>query len=128
MGTLTNTLELSMQRRATKALITADPTSIVLFPNAGSLVNGTLKFTPGSARNPQTFKVIWDGSNGVARQVGNEGESRRFDFVLVGEHDAVLAIGDVWKVADQKFVIEYIFPSNGWEVKAGGSSHGSVPT
>lgn len=127
MGTLTNTLELSMQRRATKTLITADPTSIVLFPNAGSMVNGTLKFTASSARNPQTFKVIWDGSNGVAREVGSEGESRRFDFVLVGEHDAELAIGDIWKVADQKFVIEYIFPANGWEVKAGGSSHGSVP-
>lgn len=128
MGTLTNTLELSIQRRATKALINADPTSIVLFPNAGSMVNGTLKFTPGSARNPQNFKVIWDGSNGIARETGSPGEARRFDFILVGEHTATVAIGDVWKLGEQKFVIEFVEPSNGWEVKAGGISHGSIPT
>ena len=82
-----------------------------------------------ATEDPQELRIIWDGSDGINRQVNEEQSgSRRFDFILVGKYDADLAIGDFWEEGSQKFIIESIFPSNDWEVKAGGISHGSTPS
>ena len=121
-------IELTLHRIGTKQFIDADPTNIILIPQASQAVAGTKKFVEGPPRAEQKFKIIWADDNGIVRKVGNDGGVRKFDFIIVGEHDAVVAINDFWKDGDQKFVIEYVFPSLGYEVKAGGISHGSSPT
>jgi hypothetical protein len=70
--------------------------------------------------------MIWLDETGIDRRPPSG--TRRFDFVLVGEHDANVAIGDYWKVGNQEFRIEAVTPYNGWEVKAHGISHGPKPT
>lgn len=120
-------VELTLHRLGTQKFIDDDPTEIALIPNSEQVVAGTKTFVPQPARPPQQFKVIWAGDNGIYRRIGDQGGARRFDFILVGEHDAEVAIGDFWKVGSQEFRVEYIFPRNGYEVKAGGISHGAEP-
>lgn len=123
-----STVELAIHRSGTKRFIDSDPTEIVLTPRTSQMVAGTKKFIDGVPRAEQRFKVIWAGDNGIVRIPGQEGGVRRFDFIIVGEHDAIVAINDFWKNGDQEFTIEYVFPSLGYEVKAGGVSHGPSPT
>jgi hypothetical protein len=119
-------VERSIHRKNTKRFIDSDPTVITLTTPVSAVVNGTRVANYSEERNPQTFKIIWQGDDGVVREI--PGGTRRFNFILLGEHDAELAIGDFWQVDEQKFVIEYVFPDNGYEVKAGGVSHGPTPT
>lgn len=119
-------IELSIHRKGTERFIDADPTEIVLTPSVATWSGGTKTLGSSVDRDPQTFKVIWSGSqDGIV--VKSEGSTRRFDFILVGTYDAEVAIGDHWKVDGQQFQIEWVAPANGYEVKAGGVSHGSKP-
>lgn len=119
--------ELPFLRAGTQRFIDLDPTTIVLTPRndvwlAGTKVRGQLP-----DRDPQVFKVIWtDFGAGFSPTIVGP-ETRRFDFVLVGAYDAEIAIGDFWKVGDQDNEVTHIYPSNGYEVKAGGVSHGGNP-
>lgn len=118
--------ELTIHRKGTEHFIASDPTQIVLTPSTEVWVGGTKTYGSEEPRESQTFKVIWSGSqDGIV--VTSEGKTRRFDFILVGKHDAQVAIGDHWNVNDQHFQVEWVAPANGYEVKAGGSSHGSKP-
>ena len=120
------TVERSIHRKNTKRFIDSDPTVISLVTPVKDMVNGTQVSSYVEDKDAQTFKIIWQGDDGIVRET--PGGARRFNFILLGEHDKKLDIGDFWQVGDQKFVIEYIFPSNGYEVKAGGVSHGKAPT
>jgi hypothetical protein len=120
-------IEISLHRKGTENFISADPTQITLIPSVEVWSSGSKVLNAGTARSPQSFKVIWPGSqDGIA--VTSNGTTRRFDFILVGKHDAVVEIGDNWNLGTQHFQIEWVAPDNGYEVKAGGSSHGSKPT
>lgn len=119
-------IELSIHRKGTERFIDADPTEIVLTPSVETWSGGTKTYGSAADRDPQQFKVIWSGSqDGIV--VRSEGTTRRFDFILVGKYDAEVAIGDHWNVDNQHFQVEWVAPANGYEVKAGGSSHGSKP-
>lgn len=125
--TMLSNIEISLHRKGTERFINADPTEIVLIPSTETWVGGTKTFSSGTPRTAQNFKVIWPGSqDGIT--VTSNGTTRRFDFILVGEYDALVSIGDHWTVDTQHFQVEWIAPSNGYEVKAGGSSHGNKPT
>lgn len=112
--------ELAIRQRGTLHFIASDPTNIVLIPHTKSFVDGTKKFVPGTPRIGQDFKVIWGGENGIVRQTPNG--VRRFDFILVGMPDAIVSVGDQFQSG--KAVVEYVYPFNGYEVKAGGVIHG----
>ena len=118
--------ELRMQRRATENFIAADLSVINLSYKTVSEVAGTKSYSTGGLRGDQPFKIIWSGSDGILKDAPDG--ARRFDFVLLGKYDATVAIGDFWKVGNQEFRITFIYPSNGYEVKAGGLSHGPSPT
>ncbi len=119
--------QLSIHRKGTEKFIDADPTVIELTPSTEVWSGGTKTYGSETARQPQSFKVIWSGSqNGLV--VTSQGTTRRFDFILVGRHDAQVEIGDFWTLNEQHNQIEWIAPANGYEVKAGGISHGSKPT
>lgn len=119
--------ELSIHRKGTERFINADPTQITLTPSTETWSGGTKVFGSATPRAPQSFKVIWSGSqDGIV--INSEGKTRRFDFIIVGKYDAAVEIGDHWNLNDQHFQVEWVAPYNGYEVKAGGSSHGSKPT
>jgi hypothetical protein len=129
--TLTSSLELAIHRNGTKRFIDADPTLITLSPaNQTAIVDGTRKsIGPSVVRNPQKFKIIYAGDTGIVREI-SDGQAgvRRFDFIIVGEHDAIVEVGDSFTLGQNKYVVEYVFPFNDYEVKAGGVSHGNQPT
>lgn len=118
--------ELNIQRRATKQFIDANPTVISLWSVETIMSGGVAKRAPGGSRGPQTLRMIWLDETGIDRRPPSG--SRSFDFVLVGEHDANMAIGDYWFNGEQEFRIEAVTPYNGWEVKAYGVSNGPKPT
>lgn len=123
-----SSVELAIHRKGTIRFIASDATNVVLKTRGTeSMVNGTKTFIPGDDRPEQSFKIIWAGDNGVLRQVDSAGGVRRFDFILVGSHDATVDIGDYWEVDGQENRIEYVYPANGYEVKAGGISNGPKP-
>lgn len=124
-------IELAIHRSNTERYIASDPTDIILTPRSEVMKNGTATFKVGKPRKSQQFKIIWAGDNGIVRNVGSAGGVRRFDFILVGMPDAEIEINDTFKLdskSKQLFIIEYKFPSLGYEIKAGGVSHGSEPT
>lgn len=116
--------ELTVHKKNTQRFIAGDPTIITLIPQVETWVDGSKIFTDGKSRDEQIFKVIWQ--QGVPVVIGPQ-TIRRFDFILVGNYDAEIAIGDHWKINDQKYLIEYLYPFNGYEVKAGGISIGDAP-
>jgi len=118
--------ELAIHRKGTARFIDADLTEIVLRPIGEQWVDGTKRLVPQSPRPLQKFKIIWPGDNGIVRPTPNG--VRKFSFYLLGNYDAVVEIGDTFSIGTEKFVIEYVFPDNGYEVKAGGNAHGSKPT
>lgn len=124
---LSKQIEIALHRKGTERFIESDPTAITLTPSTESWVGGTKVYSDDSDRPEQIFKVIWSGSqDGIA--IASEGTTRRFDFILIGKYDAEVAIGDHWSVGDQHFQIEWVAPYNGYELKAGGISHGDKPT
>jgi hypothetical protein len=116
---------LAILRANTDRFIAQNPTDIVLIPRTDAWLAGTKTRTDQTPRVSQTFKVIWSGTTGIISTI--EGTTRRFDFVLVGSYDAIVAIGDHWEQTNQDNEIDYIFPYNGYEVKCGGTSYGSKP-
>jgi hypothetical protein len=118
--------ELAIQRRATKQFIDAAPKTVILSTVAKVMVAGTASFLSGGSRDPQIFRLVWLTEDGINERPPDG--TRRFDFALIGEHDAEISIGDFWKEGDQEFRIENMTPSNGWEVKAYGISHGPKPS
>jgi hypothetical protein len=122
---LSSTLEKNIHRKNTLRFINADPTTIVLKTQGGSVVDGTVVSGAGFSREPQQFKLIWGEQSGIFRETPDG--ARRFDFILLGVHDATVEIGDTFSIGDNKYVITYIYPYNDYEVKAGGVSHGSNP-
>lgn len=122
---LANPLERSIHRKGTKRFIESDPTDIILTASGGQIVDGTLKSAAGVPRPSQQFKLIWSGESPIIRATPER--VFRFDFILLGEYDAEVGIGDTFSIGDNKYVVEYIFPYNDYEVKAGGKSFGSNP-
>lgn len=115
---ISNEYEMAIHRKGTEYFINADPTSLILVPHVEQFVGGTKRNVAQSPRPVQIFKIIWGGDNGIVRQTPNG--TRRFDFILVGKYDAEVSVGDQFA----NLVVEYVFPFNGYEVKAGGVIHG----
>lgn len=121
--------ELGIHRANTLLYIGLDPTDIILIPIDEVWAAGTKKLVPQTPRDPQTFHVIWPPETGIVGGggFGGSGITYKFDFMLIGPWDAVVAINDRWDSGTQRNVINYIFPSNGYELKCGGVSFGSKP-
>lgn len=118
--------ELAINRRLTDAFIATDPTTLVLIPNITvPRPGGAKRVLAGTPREPQDFKFIYPGGDGIV--VTDGGTTRRFDFIVVGSFDAEVDIGDHWDEGTQHYQIDYVYAPNGYEVKAGGVTHGSKP-
>lgn len=120
------TAELGVHRANTARYIELNPTSIILIPIQEQWVAGTKKLVEQPSRSPQTFHIIWAPETGIVGG-GGSGITHKFDFILVGAYDAVVAINDRWNINNQRNVIDYVYPANGYELKCGGTSYGSKP-
>ncbi|AZS12562.1 hypothetical protein HWB99_gp026 [Mycobacterium phage DrLupo] len=123
-----NAAELALHRKGTRDFINRDKTTLVLYPSNEVWVAGTKEFADVPPRPPQDFKVIYPGADSGGKTATDEGtETARYDFILVGNWDATVAIGDHWSEGEQTYVVEWVQPYNEYEVKAGGVSHGNTP-
>ena len=111
---------LTLLRASTDRFIADDPTTINLVPAKGLPVakaGGGYDFIAGSARSPQTFKIVSMADSASTTDVEG-GQTRVFNYTLVGRHDAVIEIDDVWEDGQNRYRVTGIRPRNGYEVKA----------
>ena len=127
-----NPAMLAVTRRQTKWLIDNDPFEIVLTPIVKARVpGGGYQTSNGTARAPQRVKLIYTGSaRGVAGQEGSQvtqdGVEHRYDYVVVGEYDFEVAIGDTWLDSLGNICrITGLIPDNEYERRATASIFGT---
>jgi hypothetical protein len=108
------TIALTAQRRMTKALIDDDPTTVVLVPSVESTTpSGNPTYVDGTPRAAQRFKLSLLAFDQRPTVTVN-GVERRVDYHLIGEHNAVVEVGDHWTdAAGTKY--EVIGFTEGWE-------------
>jgi hypothetical protein len=121
----TSILSLENNRQMTSWFINDDPTTITLTPHEEQWKSGAKKMVALPDRDPLTVKMIYSGSDGIVPV--DEGHTRRFDFIIVADYDAVIKIWDSFDRLGNHYVVEYVFPYNGYEVKVGGTTHGPEP-
>lgn len=113
--------EQQVMRDLTARFIANDPTDIQLTPNHKvDTGDGGYRLAAGPKRRKQSFKIINQGSTN-GKQNGADGTNTSFDFILLGHHDAVMAVGDTWvdNIGDgTTWTITGFLPDNGYEVKA----------
>lgn len=118
-------MELAVHQASTRWFINCDPTIIVLRPEVITWHGGSQRIETGPARAAQSFKVIWPGGDQTVPT--SDGSTKKLDFILVGKHDATVAVGDSWQEGEERYRIDEVEPFNGYEVKAKGTWIGKVP-
>jgi hypothetical protein len=127
--TAVSPVELEVNRRNTRRFIAADPIFIVL--SVGERIRqpgGGYRRVKVGERPQQRFKLIMvSPAGGSIDQLTSDGTERRVDFVLLGEYDAQVAVGDWWDDArGNRYEVLSLIPSNGYEVRANVSATGKV--
>lgn len=120
-------IELSVNRFNTRAFIAADPLSLTL------QVRGSVRTPSGayarerqSERPEQTFKLIMQSPAGSSiEQRTGDGTERQVDYILLGEWNAQIAVGDYWDdQEDQRWEVKALVPTNDYETRAVVEAHG----
>ncbi len=122
-------MELFVNRLNTKAFIDADPTTITLTPRiAARAPTGGVIQTDGTPRAPQVFHLIMQSPAGSSiEQRTDDGTERQVDYVLLGEWDAAVAVGDWWEDAlGNRWEVRALIPTNNYETRAVVEAHGKV--
>ena len=122
-------------RKGTQVLLGIDSQTIVLTPhlrvNKGG---GVYDLDPQPPRPAQEFQIepfqstltgIAGTGGGIASTEG--ATAHNWSYLLRGRYDAVVAIGDTWKVGETIYRVEAIQPYNGYEVTAVVSAIGKDP-
>lgn len=117
-------------RELTHWFIEQDPTTVTLIPQTKvKTAGGAFNLVPGVARAPQIVKLIFPSGSSDGISSGQDGRVRKYDFILVGEWDAVVEIDDYFEDSQGNFwIITGLVPYNGYEVKATMISYGGHPT
>lgn len=114
-------IELDMHRRNTEAFINAKPVSIILTPQVKTRqASGGYKLADGVARAPQTFRIVELGLNQTPPILQlTDGKQREAEFLLLGLHNASIAIDDYWTASDgREWLVGDIVRSNLYETRA----------
>lgn len=117
------TVEQAVQRRNTAAFIAARPIDLVLLPAVRTkTANGGVIFTDGLPRLSQTLRLVEQTSNannipGLLASI--DGKQRKITYLLLGNWDAVFAVGDHWNDSEGvRLEIGDMLPYNGYERRA----------
>lgn len=114
-------LELAIYRFNTTAFIAADPLNLTLTPRGSSRTpSGGIALQGADARPVQTFKLIMQSpAGGSIEQRTDDGTERRVEYVLLGEWDAAIDVGDFWDDDHgQRWEVTALIPDNGYEKRA----------
>jgi hypothetical protein len=122
--------ELWVQRRITHAFIRAEPVDIGLSRRSSSrtALGGVMK-TFSRQLPTQTFKLIMQSPAGASiEQRSDDGTERRVDYVLLGEWDADVEVGDYWDdESGERNEVTSMIPYNGYETRANVEGYGKKP-
>ncbi len=124
--------ELDINRNLTKWFIDCDPSTITLIPRVKTIKpGGGSDYSNGTPRNPQQFKMIFQSGDSTGVVVSDSGEVKKYDFIILGKHDAQIEIGDIWYEGSgenrHKYIVVGFTPFNNYEIKAGVTSFGKRP-
>lgn len=114
--------ELKFQRLNTKAFIAANPVTIALIPRTAVKTGTGTRYVEGTPREPQELRLI-DQTRTYGAEPGTvftaDGQQRKANYQLLGEHDATIGLYDTWVDADGiRFEVGNLLPRNGYEVRA----------
>lgn len=117
MPVLTDT-RLAYLRYTTKQYILDEPTTIVLKRQVKVNKPGGGHDFPKVALPAQIFRFVnQDIGSGISLG-SDEGIARRFNYVLIGKHDADIDINDTWEDGVDQYKVDSLVPNNGFEVRA----------
>lgn len=118
---------LEINRSLTETFIAMDPETITLVPIAELVEQpgGGHKKVAGPARPAQTFKMIYPAGDSGGTVTTNDGSVKKYDFILMGRHDAEIYVGDKWTDGKgNSWVVTGLVPYNGYERKATCTAYG----
>ncbi len=117
MSALTD-IRLNELRWNTNQYINSKPTVIALkYSTSTAKPGGGHDFVKAS-RLPQKFRIVKQNTfDGIEYSPNDEGMSRKFAYLIIGSHDAILAVGDSWDDGPNHFHVDTIEPYNGYEVR-----------
>lgn len=118
-------LELQVQRNNTTWFIEFDPSDLILIPHTRArTASGGSKYQAGTPRVEQRLRVL-PRSDFQKPLFVDSGKERQIDLTLLGEWNAVMAVGDQWTDDEgQKCEIVEMVPFNGYEQKGLVVKHG----
>lgn len=114
--------ELRLHRRNTEAFIKANPIDLALIPRVATNSGTGQSLVDQQQRPVQRLRLI-DQSRTFGPEPGmvrtSDGQQRKAEFQLLGEHDAVIGLYDYWKDSNGiLFEVAELLPRNGYEVRA----------
>ncbi len=118
---------MDLMRELTHWFILQDPSYVVLTPREQvDSGNGSFGWADLPPRPQQMVKLIFTAGNSDGAVESSDGIERKYDFVLVGEWNATVKLGDYWRdpETEQKYVVTGLSPYNGYEIKANVTSYG----
>lgn len=128
MSSASNQRGLAELRKQTKFFIDDDPTGIRLIPKDGTEASdGGIDYGDQPQRDLQWFKLINSMGDFDGIVPAGDGQSRRFNYVLLAEHDAVVKIGDYWIDGNTHYEVIGLLVKNDYEVKAAVHGYGLDP-
>lgn len=91
-------MELHAQRLQTHAFIGSKPATITLTPRTRTVTaTGGFTYVATADRDPQDFTLIENTSYGLPNPTASlDGVERKYDFMLLGDYDAIVAVGDTF--------------------------------
>jgi len=128
---LGNPEELRVNRINTRAFIRADPIQIALKTRVPvRSATGGFSQSAGTPRALQTFKLIMQSPAGSSlEQRTEDGTERQVDYILLGEYNAQVYVGDWWEDGNGNvWEVRALVPANGYETRAVVEAHGKVLT
>lgn len=117
MPALTDT-RFAYLRYTTKQFIYEDPTTIVLKRQVATEKPGGGHDYPKVPLPPQVFRLMNQATSSGIEHGADEGTARKFDYILVGEHNADIDINDTWEEAGDQYKVEALMPGNNFEIRA----------
>lgn len=120
--------ELQANKEMTHWFIQSDPTVVSLVPRERvKQPSGGFKWAEMPPRAPQSVKMIPQGGSLGGIVTAEDGVNRRYDFVMLGEWNAIIKLNDIFRdpiQADVFWEVTGMEPFNGYEVKARVSAYG----